>query len=60
LLRRRKWKWTLVPSKSDTTNFESKYYDYGTYWADFGFTFSPGFEFKGAYYMQDHDGPNKV
>jgi len=38
--------------------FESKYYDYGTYWADFGITFSPGFEFKGAYYMQDHDGPN--
>ena len=38
--------------------FESKYYDYGTYWADFGITFAPGFEFKGAYYMQDHDGPN--
>jgi hypothetical protein len=33
-------------------------FDYGTYWADFGITFSPGFEFKGAYYMQDHDGPN--
>jgi len=38
--------------------FESKYYDYGTYWVDFGITFTPGFEFKGAYYMQDHDGPN--
>jgi len=37
-----------------------KYYDYGTYWADFGITFSPGFEFKGAYYIQDHDGPNGV
>jgi len=33
-------------------------FDYGTYWADFGITFSPGFEFKGAYFMQDHDGPN--
>jgi len=40
--------------------FESRYYDYGTYWADFGITFAPGFEFKGAYYMQDHDGPNGV
>jgi hypothetical protein len=40
--------------------FESKYYDYGTYWADFGITFSPGFEFKGAYYIQDHDGPSGV
>jgi hypothetical protein len=38
--------------------FESKYYDYGTYWVDFGITFTPGFEFKGAYYMQDHDGPS--
>ncbi len=38
--------------------FESEYYDYGTYWVDFGITFTPGFEFKGAYYMQDHDGPN--
>jgi len=37
-----------------------EYYDYGTYWADFGITFTPGFEFKGAYYMQDHDGPNNV
>jgi len=54
---RKLWDGTaLVPS----TNFESTYYDYGTYWADFGFTFSPGFEFKGAYYMQDHDGPNKA
>jgi hypothetical protein len=34
--------------------------DYGTYWADFGITFSPGFEFKGAYYIQDHDGPSGV
>ncbi len=34
--------------------------DYGTYWADFGITFSPGFEFKGAYYVQDHDGPSGV
>jgi len=33
-------------------------FDYGTYWADFGITFSPGFQFKGAYFMQDHDGPN--
>ncbi len=33
-------------------------FDYGTYWVDFGITFTPGFEFKGAYYMQDHDGPN--
>jgi len=40
--------------------FESEYYDYGTYWVDFGITFTPGFEFKGAYYMQDHDGPNGV
>ena len=40
--------------------FKSEYYDYGTYWADFGITFSPGFEFKGAYYIQDHDGPNGV
>jgi len=39
-------------------SFESKYYDYGTYWADLGITFAPGFEFKGAYYMQDHDGPS--
>jgi len=51
--------------KVDSSNvtipaFESKYYDYGTYWADFGITFAPGFEFKGAYYMQDHDGPNGV
>ena len=38
--------------------FESQYYDYGTYWVDFGITFTPGFQFKGAYYMQDHDGPN--
>jgi len=38
--------------------FESKYYDYGTYWVDFGITFTPGFEFKGAYYVQDHDGPS--
>ncbi|HHZ04406.1 S-layer homology domain-containing protein [Acetomicrobium hydrogeniformans] len=36
------------------------YHDYGTYWADFGITFTPGFQFKGAYYMQDHDGPNKA
>jgi len=43
---------------SEMGAFESRYYDYGTYWADFGFTFSPGFEFKGAYYMQDHDGPS--
>ena len=43
-----------------TPAFESKYYDYGTYWADLGITFSPGFQFKGAYYMQDHDGPNGV
>jgi len=34
------------------------FYDYGVYWADFGITFTPGFQFKGAYYMQDHDGPN--
>jgi len=40
--------------------FESKYYDYGTYWVDFGITFNPGFQFKGAYYMQDHDGPSGV
>jgi len=40
--------------------FESRFFDYGTYWADFGITFTPGFEFKGAYYMQDHDGPNGV
>jgi len=40
--------------------FESQYYDYGTYWVDFGITFTPGFQFKGAYYMQDHDGPNDV
>ncbi|WP_213698283.1 S-layer homology domain-containing protein [Acetomicrobium sp.] len=33
-------------------------FDYGTYWADFGVTFTPGFQFKGAYFMQDHDGPN--
>jgi len=33
-------------------------FDYGTYWADFGITFTPGFQFKGAYFMQDHDGPN--
>jgi len=33
-------------------------FDYGTYWADLGITFSPGFQFKGAYFMQDHDGPN--
>ncbi len=33
-------------------------YDYGTYWADFGITFSPGFQFKGAYFLQDHDGPS--
>jgi len=38
--------------------FESKYYDYGTYWVDFGITFTPGFEFKGAYYVQDHYGPS--
>ena len=31
--------------------------DYGTYWADFGITFAPGFQFKGAYFMQDHDKP---
>jgi len=43
-----------------TTAFESKYYDYGVYWADFGVKFSPGFEFKGAYYIQDHDGPSGV
>ena len=35
-------------------------YDYGTYWADFGITFSPGFQFKGAYFIQDHDGPSGV
>lgn len=33
-------------------------FDYGTYWADFGITFTPGFQFKGAYFMQDFDGPN--
>ena len=31
--------------------------DFGTYWADFGITFAPGFQFKGAYFMQDHDKP---
>jgi len=31
--------------------------DYGTYWADFGITFAPGFQFKGAYFMQDFDKP---
>jgi len=46
--------------ESSDGDFESEYYDYGTYWADFGITFTPGFEFKGAYYMQDHDGPNGV
>jgi len=35
-------------------------YDYGTYWADFGITFTPGFQFKGAYFIQDHDGPNVI
>jgi hypothetical protein len=52
----------IAPSKAvpPAPAFESEYYDYGTYWADFGITFSPGFEFKGAYYIQDHDGPNGV
>ncbi len=43
-----------------STAFKSKYYDDGVYWADFGVKFSPGFEFKGAYYIQDHDGPSGV
>ena len=48
------------PWKSSKVDFKSEYYDYGTYWVDFGITFTPGFQFKGAYYMQDHDGPNNV
>jgi len=49
----------VFPSKSvtDTPAFESKYQDYGVYWADFGITFAPGFQFKGAYYMEDLDLP---
>nr|HQD87071.1 S-layer protein [Bacillota bacterium] len=39
-------------------NEDISFYDYGVYWVDFGITFTPGFQFKGAYYMQDHDGPN--
>ena len=64
--------WTMIWSTPDPTvtfdngtkyyvttpAFESKYHDYGTYWVDFGITFTPGFEFKGAYYIQDHDGPS--
>ena len=52
----------VLPSAAEDPNpfFKSEYYDYGTYWADFGVKFSPGFEFKGAYYMQDHDGPSGV
>lgn len=53
-------KTALSKAEPPEVAFESKYYDYGTYWADFGITFSPGFEFKGAYYIQDHDGPNGV
>jgi len=60
-----RWLWNgmkFAPSKKVdgvvVDPFESKYYDYGTYWVDFGITFTPGFEFKGAYYVQDHDGPS--
>jgi hypothetical protein len=60
-----RWLWNgnyFAPSKAVdgvvVDPFESKYYDYGTYWVDFGITFTPGFEFKGAYYVQDHDGPS--
>ena len=42
------------------TGWFTELFDYGTYWVDFGITFTPGFQFKGAYYMQDHDGPNDV
>jgi len=29
--------------------------DYSVYWVDFGITFTPGFQFKGAYFMEDLD-----
>jgi len=43
---------------ANNNNIDISLYDYGVYWVDFGITFTPGFQFKGAYYMQDHDGPN--
>ncbi|SIN64057.1 S-layer homology domain-containing protein [Acetomicrobium flavidum] len=48
---------TEVNYTTTTPAFESKYQDYGVYWADFGITFAPGFQFKGAYYMEDLDLP---
>jgi len=43
---------------NDVSANNNNEYDFGTYWADFGITFTPGFQFKGAYFMQDHDGPD--
>jgi len=43
---------------TDVWGPDISYYDYGVYWADLGITFSPGFQFKGAYFMEDFDGPN--
>jgi len=37
--------------------FDYSLEDMGIYWIDMGIAFAPGFQFKGAYFMQDFDKP---
>ncbi|AFM22517.1 putative S-layer protein [Acetomicrobium mobile DSM 13181] len=39
-------------------SFEYGLYDSAVYWTDFTLTFTPGFDLRGVYFVQDHDGPS--